>query len=86
MKLNKDFITHNTEDKSLLVPVGGAGFSGLVEGNRTLGAILEQLKHDTAEEDIVAAMLRQFDAPEDIITRDVRRVISELSKIGAIDE
>ena len=34
MKLKKEFITHITEGESLLVPAGGAGFSGLVRGNR----------------------------------------------------
>ena len=86
MKLKKEFITHNTDSESLLVPAGGAGWSGLVKGNRTLGAILELLKTDTSEENIIAAMKDRFDAPEEIIIRDVKKALSELRKIGAIDE
>ncbi len=86
MKLRKEFITHNTDSESLLVPTGAAGFSGLVKGNKTLGVILDLLKDDTTEADIVAAMKARFNAPEDIITRDVNKAISELRKIGAIDE
>lgn len=86
MKLKREFITHNTDSESLLVPAGGAGFSGLVRGNRTLGAILALLKQETTEEAIVAAMKKRFDAPEDVIARDVEKALSELRKIGALDE
>ena len=86
MKLKKEFITHDTGSESLLVPTGKAGFAGLVKGNRTLGAILELLRQDTTEADIVAAMKERFDAPEEIIARDVKKALSELRKIGALDE
>ena len=86
MKLKKEFITHNTDSESLLVPTGAAGFSGLVKGNKTLGVILDLLKDDTTVADIIAAMKARFNAPEEIITRDVNKAISELRKIGAIDE
>ncbi|MBR4711807.1 MAG: PqqD family protein [Clostridia bacterium] len=86
MKLNRDFITHDTEDESLLVPVGGAAFNGLVKGNHTLGAILDLLKSETTEAEIVAAMRERFSGPEEIIARDVRRALTELRRIGALDE
>ena len=86
MKLKKEFITHNTDSESLLVPTGAAGFSGLVKGNKTLGVILDLLKDDTTVADIIAAMKARFNVPEEIITRDVNKAISELRKIGAIDE
>lgn len=86
MKLKKEFITHDTGKESLLVPTGNADFSGLVRGNKTLGAILALLKEDTTEEAIVAAMKERFDAPEDVIARDVKKALAELRKIGALDE
>lgn len=86
MKLRNDFISHDTGSESLLVPAGGAGFSGLVRGNKTLGAILALLKEDTTEEALIAGMKQRFDAPEDVIARDVRKALEELRKIGAIDE
>ncbi|MBQ8137093.1 MAG: PqqD family protein [Clostridia bacterium] len=86
MKLNKEFITHDTGTESLLVPIGTAGFSGLVKGNKTLGAILELLKNETTEAEIVAAMKTRFDAPEELIARDVSKALAELRRIGALDE
>ena len=86
MKLKQDFITHNTARKSLLVPVGGKGFAGVVRGNKTLGAILELLKTDVTEPELVAAMCARFEAPETVIAADVQRALNELRRIGALDE
>ena len=85
MKLNKDFILHVTDGETVLVPTGNAKFSGIVRGNKTLGAVLELLQNDTTEEEIVAAMKARFDAPEDMIVRDVKKALEGLEKIGAID-
>ena len=86
MKLKKGFIVHDTGSESILVPMGGAGWSGVVKGNKTLGAILDLLKEDTNVGAIIDAMKQRFDAPEEIITRDVKKALSELQKIGALDE
>jgi hypothetical protein len=86
MKLRDEFITHNTESESLLVPAGGAAFSGIVRGNSTFGAILELLKTETNEEGIVSAMCEQFDASEETIKKDVKSVLEKLRSIGAISE
>ncbi len=86
MKLKKEFITHETGTETLLVPTGSAAFAGLVKGNKTLGAILSLLKDETTEAEIVSAMKARFDAPEAIIARDVSRALTELRRIGAIEE
>jgi hypothetical protein len=86
MKLKKKFVVYQTGGESMLVPAAGAGFSGLVKGNKTLGAVLNLLKKEITEEEIVAAMVARFDAPEDVIAADVKKVLSELRKIGALDE
>jgi hypothetical protein len=86
MKLNKDFILHTINEETLLVPTGRATFSGIVRGNNTLGQVLEQLKTDTTEEEIVAAIRAQYEAPEGVVENDVRAVLDKLRGIGALDE
>ena len=86
MRLKKEFITHEAGRESFLVPTGAADFSGLVKGNKTFGVILELLKNNTSEAEIVGAMKARFDAPEEIITRDVKKALTELRKIGAVEE
>ena len=69
MKLKRDFIIHDTENETLLVPVGNADFSGLVKGNRTFKAILEFLREGGTEEELVNRMSARFDASEELIRR-----------------
>ncbi len=86
MKLKKEFLLHNTGEEAVLVPTGKAGFSGVVRGNKTLGAVLELLGKETTEAEIVAALKDRFDAPEGAIERDTAKVLAELRKVGALDE
>ena len=86
MKLNKNFLVHKTGKDTVIVPTGNAGFSGVVKGNETLGIILDLLKKDTTEKDITDAMVKEYDAPRDVIENDVKETISRLRKIGAVDE
>lgn len=39
MRLNEQFIVHISDGESLLVPTADAPFSGLVQGNKSVGAI-----------------------------------------------
>ena len=86
MKLKKEFIAHDTGSESLLVPAGSAGFSGLVKGNKTLGVILDLLKEDTTEAQIVDAMCAKYDAPRDTIAADVKEILDTLRRMHALEE
>ncbi len=85
MKLKKEFIVHDTGKEVMLVATGKAKFSGLVKGNAMLGKVLELLKSNTTEKQIVAKLRAQYDAPEGKIESDVHKVLTELKKIGALD-
>ncbi|MBQ3387244.1 MAG: PqqD family protein [Eggerthellaceae bacterium] len=86
MKLKNEFLTYQAKGESVLVPTAAAPFSGVVRGNKTLGAILECLKAETTEDAIVASLKARFDAPEGAIEHDVARALAELRRIGALDE
>ncbi|MBO5909066.1 MAG: PqqD family protein [Clostridia bacterium] len=85
MKLKKEFITHNTGDEQLMICVGG-NFNGMVRSNSTAAKIIELLSEETTEEKIVDAMLEIYEAERDRIEKDVNKVITDLRKIGAIDD
>ena len=86
MKLNKAFLTHDDGDQKLLVSTGTSKFSGLVRSNETAGFIISCLENDTTEAEIVAKMQQQYDGPKEAMERDVKKIIDQLRKIGAIDE
>ena len=86
MKLSNNFLFHTIGEDSVLVPSGSAAFPGMVRGNKSLGAVLELLKTDTTEEEIVSAMRKRFSAPEGVIEQDVKATLAKLREIGALQE
>ncbi len=84
MRLKKDFITHAAGGENFLVPLGNNGFSGLIKGNDTAAMIFEYLKKDTTEKEIVDRLYEKFDAPREQIAADVRKILIELKKCGAL--
>ena len=85
MKLSDAFLSHDDGSEKLVVSTGAAKFSGMARGNETAGFIITCLEQETTENEIVAKMLVKYDAPEDVIRRDVQKIISQLNEIGAID-
>ncbi len=86
MKLKKEFITHDSEEGQVMVAAGNAGFSGLVRSNHTAAFIVDQLKSETTEEQIVEAMASRYEASREVLVRDVKGILAKLRSIGAIDE
>lgn len=86
MRLSNNYVYHMSHGEAALIPTGDTEFSGLVRGNKTLGAILELLQSDTTEEEMIRKLTERFNVTEETASRDVKRVLSELRKIGAIDE
>ena len=85
MKLKDTYITHDSDGKQILLDTSSS-FAGLIRNNRTAAFIVECLKEDTTEEEIVEDMLEKYDAPKDVLARDVSEVIEKLRKAGALDE
>ena len=86
MKLKKGFITHRMDGEQIMVAADSKLFSGFVRSNSTAAFIVDRLKEETTEEAITDAMLQQYDAPREVIAKDVARILDELRRIGALDE
>ena len=86
MKLNSDFFVHESDGRAMLVATAGASFNGMVQGNKTLGAILKCLEKGATEEEILAALEERFDGDPDRMRKDVADVLEKLRSIGALDE
>lgn len=86
MRLKPEYVTTDVATETVLIPTGESEFHGVVRGNKTFAAILDLLSEDTTEESVIAAMHERFNAPQGVIEADVARALSELRKIGAIEE
>lgn len=85
MKLKNGFVTREMAGEQIMVSSTGA-FSGLVRSNATAAFIVDCLKEEISEQEIVAKMLEKYDAEETVISADVKRILDTLRKIGALDE
>ncbi len=85
MRLKDTFITHDSDREQVLIDVTSS-FAGLVRSNRTAAFIVECLKEDTTKEQIVDAMYEKYDAPKEVLQKDVDAIVEKLRGIGAIEE
>lgn len=84
MKLKDTFITYNAAGEHTTVAT--EGFSGIVRSNSTAAFIIEALKEPTTLEQIVDAMAAKYDAPRDVLEKDVAETLNRLRGIGAIED
>ena len=85
MKLKDTYITHDSDGEQIMLDTSGS-FAGLIRNNKTAAFIVECLKDDTTQEKIVEAMFEKYDAPKEVLAKDVSDVIEKLRKVGALDE
>lgn len=86
MKLKDGFITYEMGGEQVIVSTGSVRFPGLVRSNKTAAFIVDCLKTETTQEAIISAMLEKYDAPRDVIARDVAKVLDGLRSVGALEE
>ena len=85
MKLKDTYITHDSDGEQILLDTSSS-FAGLIRNNKTAAFIVECLKEETTQEKIVEAMFEKYDAPKDVLAKDVSDVIEQLRKVGALYE
>ena len=86
MKLNPDFIPQDIEATQFLVPMGAEAFRGIARGNETAAFIVNCLKQETTEENIIDAVCAEYDAPRETVAEDVREILDTLRRINALSE
>ena len=85
MRLKDTFITRDSDKEQVLIDVTSS-FAGLVRSNRTAAFIVECLKKDTTIEQIVETMYEKYDAPKEVLQKDVESIVEKLRGIGALEE
>ncbi len=88
MKLHNGFITYTTGAEQIMVAAGSASdvFRGMVRSNATAAFIIDCLKEEISREELGEKLVARYDAPREIILRDLDKVLDSLRKIGALDE
>ncbi len=85
MKLKPTFVTYVVGGKNILVSADSS-FSGIGYSNKTAAQIIEALKQDRTEDEIVDILLDRFEVTREEAAKDVQKIIEQLRGIGALDE
>ena len=85
MRLSDKFLVHDDGDTTYVVSTGVTDFSGIARGNETAGFIIDCLRGETTEDEIVAKMRGNWDVSDELARRDVRKVVGRLRDIGALE-
>lgn len=88
MKMVNGFEIVNIADDNMLVPVGDQmeQFNGTVVLNDVSAFLLEKMKVDVTEEELVNYVLEEFDIDRERAEADVKNVLKEMIEIGIVHE
>ena len=86
MRLKPGFMSTTVGADMVLVPTDASGFNCIARGNKTFSAIVDLLRSETTEEEIVATLHKRYEAEEGAIEQGVSYVLTKLRDIGALEE
>ena len=86
MKLKYKMTTMNMDGEIMAVPIEcDSKFYGIIRMNDTTAEILELLKEETSEEQIIDKLLSEYDADRETIGKSVKKVIDVLKDNDLLD-
>ncbi len=87
MKLKDGFILTEIGDEHILVPASETAHYGhVVRMNDTAAFIVEQLRKDVSREQIVDALLDQYEVEKSEAEQNVNEIIEKMRSINALEE
>jgi len=87
MKLKYNFAIQEVTDFWAAVPVGkdAKKYRGVMSLNESAKDMMEFLREDITEEELVQKMLEEYEAPEDQVRKDVTEFIQKLKDADVLD-
>ncbi len=86
MKAKYTFEIMEIDDQMMAVPVGEEAdeLHGILKLNESAAAILELLKEETSEEEIVQKLLEKYESSEEELKNYVHDYLAELEEAGIL--
>ncbi len=87
MKVKENFLLRKISDSYVVVPVGDAviDFSGLINLNESGAMLFEKLQKGADEEELVNALLDEYDVDEQTARRDVAAFIQKAKDADVLE-
>ena len=88
MKIKEGFLLRCVGDNHIVVPVGSQSvdFRCIITLNETGAFLWEQLQKSATNEELVAALLAEYDVPAEVAAADVDTYLSALRAKNLLDE
>ena len=86
MKIKEGFVLKNIADVTVVVPAGEVSldFNGMVTLNDTGAFLWELLKEERTEDELLSAMLKEYDVDEATARKGIERFVAKLSREGLL--
>ena len=87
MQVSKDLILREVAGEYILIPVGKAALKihGMINLTESAVFLWKKLQEDCTEEDLVQALLKEYDIDRETAAADVRELIEQMQKIGVME-
>ena len=87
MKIKKGFVVREIAGKSVVIALGEASktFRGMIELNGTARIIWDMLSEGKEREDIIQAIVDQFEVEPEVAAADIDRFIEALAGANILD-
>ena len=88
MKIKPGFVLRNVVDEYMVMPTGDniASFPGAMVLNETSAFIFRQLQNPTSQEDILSAILNEFDVDAPTASKDLENTLNKFRDLGILEE
>ena len=89
MKLNSDFLIHDTGNGEMLIPVGEETkrFHGVIKLNGTGSEIVHLLEeNDLSMDELLNHFYEEYDEDKEVIKQSVMEFVNKLKEINAITD
>ena len=88
MKVSNQFIMRTIADEHLLIPVGEAAISvkGLIALSESGALLYEKLKGGCSQEDLMAALMAEYEVSEDVAVQDVEAFLNQMRELNMLVE
>ncbi len=88
MQVSKDYLLRTIAGETILIPSGAAAqkFNGLVTVNDIGAFIWDVLQTPTDLEGLVVRITEEYEVDADTARRDAEEFLSELRRIGALED
>lgn len=86
MKLLNIFESEEINNEKVMVSLDSKKFNGLIRANETASYIIDCLKNDISEKEIINNMIDKYCITEERASQGVSSIINQLKELGLIIE